>query len=124
MYEIEAFCNICIEDYTKAINIYKSKKMFFEVGEIYFNYIKDYDKAFDYYSKANKHSKAIESLIKSSKIDRMVKLFEYINNQDICIQIWLSEYFNCYKDNINQLFNLASVPKRINTYFFKVEIII
>ena len=110
---IEAFCQINIGNYDKAIKIYENKKMFNEVGETYFNKVNDYEKAFIYYSKANNISKAIESLETSTEKGHLIRLFDYINKKEIATNLGLSEYFNCYKRNINQLFNLESGQKRI-----------
>ena len=105
---IEAFCQINIGNYDKAIKIYKNKGMFNEVGETYFNKVNDYEKAFIYYSKANNISKAIESLETSTEKGHLIRLFDYINKKEIATNLGLSEYFNCYKRKIIQLFNLES----------------
>ena len=110
---IEAFGQINIGNYGKAIKIYKNKGMFNEVGETYFYKINDYEKAFIYYSLANNISKAIESLETSTEKGHLIRLFDYINKKEIATNLGLSEYFNCYKRNINQLFNLESGKKRI-----------
>ena len=94
---IEAFCNLNIEDYETAIKIYKKQYMFYEVGEVYFKLLNDFENAFTYYSLSHKYSKAIESLTKSKEKDRLIRLFDYINKKEIYIELGLSEYFNCYK---------------------------
>ena len=87
---IEAFCNINIEDYETALKIYKKQNMFYEVGEIYFKLLNDFENAFTYYSLSNKYSKAIESLIKSKEKDRLIRLFDYINKKEIYVEMGLS----------------------------------
>ena len=121
IYNIEAFCFVNIGDYKKAIDIYENKLLFYEVGEIYFNFIEDFEKAFIYYSKTCNYFKAIESLNKSDKKDRKKKLFEFINKKEIYNQMGLSEYFNYYKENINELFILESEPKRKIKDIFKSD---
>ena len=51
----------------------------------------------------------------------MIRLFEYINKPEIFNKMGLSEYFNCYKDNIKTLFNLASEPKRKTKNIFNKD---
>ena len=78
---IEAFCYLNLEEYEKAIKLYKEKYMYNEVGEIYFDKIADYEKAFKYYDKAWNIPQAIKSLEKSEEKGYFIRLFEYINNK-------------------------------------------
>ena len=94
---IEAFCYLNLEDYNKAISLFKEKKMFKEIGDIYFDKLKDYENAFEYYDKANIISKAIISLANSDKKGNFLRLFEYINNENISLQLGLNEYYYNYK---------------------------
>ena len=109
---IEAFCYLNLEDYNKAISLFEKKKMFKEVGDIYFDKLNDYERAFEYYDKANIISKAILSLASSDKKGNFIRLFEYINNENISLQLGLTEYYNNYKKYINKLFLSCSTKAR------------
>ena len=101
---IEAFCYLNLEEFDKAIKLYKKKRMYNEIGEIYFYKIHDYEKAFEYYEKIGNVANAIKSLDKSEKIGKFSKIFEFINNENNCVLLGLSEYYNNYKKYINDLF--------------------
>ena len=101
---IEAFCYLNLKEYNKAISLFEKKKMFKEIGDIYFDKLNDYEKAFEYYDKDNIISKAIISLANSDKKGNFKRLFDYINRENISLQLGLSEYYNNYKKYINNLF--------------------
>ena len=118
---IEAFCYLNLEDYNKAISLFKEKKMFKEIGDIYFDKLKDYENAFEYYDKANIISKAIISLANSDKKGNFLRLFEYINNENISLQLGLNEYYYNYKKYINNLFLSYSSKARYIRNIFKKQ---
>ena len=109
---IEAFCYLNLDEYDKAIELYKDKRMYNEIGEIYFDKIHDFEKAFRYYRKGGNIANAIKSLDKSEKKGNLIRLFEYINEINICIKLCLSEYYNNYKKYINNLFIKCYSKKR------------
>ena len=117
---IEAFCYLNLEEYEKAIKLYIGKFMYNEVGEINFDKIHDYEKAFKYYKKGWNIPKAIKSLEKSEEKGHFIRLFEYLNNRNICINLGLSEYYNNYKKYISNLFiNCYSKKRYIRNIFNK-----
>ena len=119
---IEAFCYLNIEDYDKAIELYKEKKMYNKVGDIYFDKLHDYENAFEYYKEAQNITYAIKSLSKSDKKGNLIRLFEYINEKYNCIQLGLSDYYDTYKKYINNLFINRYTKKRyIKNIFNKKE---
>ena len=109
---IEAFCYLNLEEYDKAIELYKKNKMYNQIGDIYYNKLNNYEKAFDYYKKGGNVSNAIKSLVKSDQYGYIIKLFEYLNDNNNCIQLGLSDYYNNYKKYINNYFNYFYTPNR------------
>ena len=117
---IEPFCYFNLEEYDIALEIYKDKKKFNEVGEIYLQKKYDYEKAFEYFKLANNISNAIKSLLKSDKRGHFLKLFEYINDSNICFKLGLSEYYNIYQKYINDLFISVYTKKRYIRNIFNI----
>ena len=101
---IEPFCYFNLEEYDIALELYKAKKKYNEVGEIYFEKKHDYEEAFEYFKQANNISNAIKALVKSEKRGHFLRLFEYINESFTCFKLGLSEYYNIYQKYINDLF--------------------
>ena len=119
---IEAFCYLNLNEYDKALKLFKEKKMYNEVGEIYFEKKLEFDKAFIYFQKADNISWAIKSLIKSDKKEHLLKLFDYINSHNIYNNLGLSEYYNIYEKYVNDLFiSLINKKKYIRNIFNKQE---
>ena len=117
---IEAFCYLNLEEYDTALELYKDKKMYNEVGKIYFEKKHDYEEAFEYFKQANKISNAIKSCVKSDKKGHFLRLFEYINNSLICFKLGLSEFYNVYEKYINDLFVSILTKKRYIRNIFNI----
>ena len=119
---IEAFCYLNLNEYDKALKLFKEKKMYNEVGEIYFEKKYEFEEAFKYFQKAGNISYAIKSIIKSDKKGHLLKLFDYINIETIYSNLGLSEYYNIYEKYINDLFiSLTSKKKYTRNIFIKPE---
>ena len=108
---IEAFCYLNLGEYEKAIKFYLNKKLYNEVGNIYYK-LENYDKSFEFYARGNNISNAVDSLIKSEKKNKLIVLFKYINKNDNYLEIGLSDYYNIYKEYINKLFPIFYLKKR------------
>ena len=80
---IEALCYLNLEKYDVALELYKNREMYNEVGEIYFQNKHDYEEAFEYFKRAHNISNAIKSIAKSDKRGHFLKLFEYINDENV-----------------------------------------
>ena len=118
---IEGFCYLNLGQYEKAIEFYLNKKLYNEVGNIYYNQLKNYDKSFEYYAKAKNIFNAVDSLIKSEKKNKLIILFKYINKNDNYIEIGLSDYYNIYKEYVNNLFAIFYLKKRTVQNIFNEE---
>ena len=117
---IEAFCYLNLNEYDKALKLFKEKKMYNEVGEIYFEKKYEFEEAFKYFQKAGNISYAIKSIIKSDKKGHLLKLFDYINIETIYSNLGLSEYYNIYEKYINDLFiSLTSKKKYPRNIFIQ-----
>ena len=97
--EIFAECLFNVGKYEDAIKIYEEKKEYEKIAKIYYENIKDYNKAFEYFDKYNNIDFACKAL---SKLDKLDKLFNYANKNSE--KLGLIEYNNLYKLYSNEYF--------------------
>ena len=97
--EIVAECLFNVGKYEDAIKIYEEKKEYEKIAKIYYENIKDYNKAFEYFDKYNNIDFACKAL---SKLDKLDKLFNYANKNSE--NLGLIEYNNLYKLYSNEYF--------------------
>ena len=119
---IYADCLINIKKYDEAIQIYDEKKEYEKCAKIYFQYAKNYKKAFEYFNKYNNIDFACKALIELKNYEY---LFNYANQKSE--NLGLIEYNKLYhdyseeyflniikKDNKNKLINTIDFPPKNN----------
>lgn len=85
--------------------------MYNEVGNIYYK-LANYDKSFVFYEKGKNISNAVDSIIKSKKKNKLIILFKYINKNNNYIELGLSDYYDIYKEYVNDLLEIFYLKKR------------
>ena len=119
---IYADCLINIKKYEEAIQIYEEKKEYEKCAKIYFQYAKNYKKAFEYFNKYNNIDYACKCLIELKKYE---DLFNYANKKSDNLGLieynklynnYAEEYFlNIIKKDIkNKLINAIQFPPSNN----------